>query len=140
MGEAQMETKLFVAHTPTGEDLNHITLEDGTQECHHSGDHHHHHICGTTNLSTTTIRTPCQCHTDTRTLNFVENNVNGQNENSEKTNVINANLCSNNKINNNVITKIMGLNICGFRSKINNGIFDEYAKNYDVLCLSETKV
>ena len=70
----------------------------------------------------------------------MENNVNGQNENSEKTNVINANLCSNNKINNNVITKIMGLNICGFRSKINNGIFDEYAKNYDVLCLSETKV
>ena len=71
----------------------------------------------------------------------MEKNVNGQNENSETNNLINnVNLCINNNINNNVITKIMGLNICGFRSKINNGVFDEYAKNYDVLCLSETKV
>ena len=41
---------------------------------------------------------------------------------------------------NNVITKILGLNVCGLKSKLNNGIFDDYAKNYDILCLSETKL
>ena len=144
MGEAQIDKGIFVAQPPTQEDLSHISLEVGTQQCHHSGDHHH-HPCGASLPSTTSTRTPCQCHkisdTDTRFLNLVENNVNVQNDNSEITNVLNnVNLCSNNKINNNVITKILGLNVCGFRSKINNGLFDEYAKNYDILCLSETKV
>ena len=37
-------------------------------------------------------------------------------------------------------TKILGLNVCGLRSKLNNGYFDEYAKEFDILCLSETKV
>ena len=36
--------------------------------------------------------------------------------------------------------KIVGLNVCGLKSKLRNGIFDEFAKHYDILCLSETKV
>ena len=37
-------------------------------------------------------------------------------------------------------TKILGLNVCGQRSKLSNAYFDEYAKYYDILCLSETKI
>ena len=36
--------------------------------------------------------------------------------------------------------KIVGLNVCGIKSKLRNGIFEEFAKQYDILCLSETKV
>ena len=35
--------------------------------------------------------------------------------------------------------KIAGLNVCGLRSKLKNGIFELFAKNFDILCLSETK-
>ena len=38
------------------------------------------------------------------------------------------------------LRKIIGLNVCGLRSKVHNGIFDKYAKEYDILCLSETKL
>ena len=37
-------------------------------------------------------------------------------------------------------SKILGLNVCGLRSKLSNGYFDEYAKEFDILCLSETKM
>ena len=33
--------------------------------------------------------------------------------------------------------KIIGLNVCGLRPKLRNGIFEEFAKQYDILCLSE---
>ena len=39
-----------------------------------------------------------------------------------------------------IATKILGLNVCGLRSKVNNGIFDEYAKQFAIICLSETKL
>ena len=40
----------------------------------------------------------------------------------------------------NLITnvKIVGLNVCGLRSKLENGHFEVFAKDYDILCLSET--
>ena len=43
---------------------------------------------------------------------------------------------------NDVITKvkIVGLNVCGLRTRLRNGIFEEFAKNYDILCLSETRM
>ena len=40
----------------------------------------------------------------------------------------------------NIFPKIVGLNVNGLRSKLSNGIFDAYASNFDVICLSETKV
>ena len=30
--------------------------------------------------------------------------------------------------------------MCGLKTKLNNGTFDDYAKNYDIICLSETKI
>ena len=39
-----------------------------------------------------------------------------------------------------MVIKILGLNVCGLRSKLNNGIFDEYVKCFQVICLSETKL
>ena len=35
---------------------------------------------------------------------------------------------------------ILGLNCCGLRSKLKNGLFDDEVSNYDIICLSETKV
>ena len=34
----------------------------------------------------------------------------------------------------------MGLNVCGLKSKLGNVIFEEFAKDFDILCLSETKL
>lgn len=34
---------------------------------------------------------------------------------------------------------ILGLNICGLHKKIEYGIFDKYVKNFDFICVSETK-
>ena len=48
---------------------------------------------------------------------------NPQGENTENTNV-----------------KVLGLNVCGLKSKANNGIFEQYIKHYDIVCLSETKI
>ena len=36
--------------------------------------------------------------------------------------------------------QILGLNVCGLRSKLGNVLFGDYAKDFDILCLSETKV
>ena len=36
--------------------------------------------------------------------------------------------------------KLLGLNVCGLKSKLNSGILENYCKNYDFICLSETKV
>ena len=36
--------------------------------------------------------------------------------------------------------KLIGLNVCGLRSKLRNGIFEEFAIQYDILCLSETNL
>ena len=35
--------------------------------------------------------------------------------------------------------RILSLNVCGFISKMQNGVFDEYLSEFDVLCLQETK-
>ena len=35
---------------------------------------------------------------------------------------------------------MVGLNVCGLRSKLKNSIFEVFVKDYDVICLSETKV
>ena len=34
--------------------------------------------------------------------------------------------------------QIVGLNVCGMRKRLRDGIFEEFARNYDILCLSET--
>ena len=38
------------------------------------------------------------------------------------------------------LIRICGLNICGLNSKINNGILNEYIKQFDIFCVYETKV
>ena len=35
--------------------------------------------------------------------------------------------------------KIVGLNVCGFNKKMQEGILEEYIKGFDLICLSETK-
>ena len=60
-------------------------------------------------------------------------------------NIFNQNPCNNINIDKNIsdnnrLTKILGLNVCGLRSKIHNGIFDDYAKDFSILCLSEIKL
>ena len=35
--------------------------------------------------------------------------------------------------------KIVGLNVCGLRSKLNDVSFERFAIKYEILCLSETK-
>ena len=35
--------------------------------------------------------------------------------------------------------KILGLNVCGINSKINNGALYEYINEFDICCFSETK-
>ena len=35
---------------------------------------------------------------------------------------------------------ILGLNICGITSKLRNGAFEHYAKHFDVICLTETRL
>ena len=62
-----------------------------------------------------------------------------QNNSIQSNCIYNIDQCGNNFMNNSV-TKILGLNVCGLRSKLNNGIFDVYAKDFDILCLSETKL
>ena len=59
--------------------------------------------------------------TDNKILSLAENNVNDNSKTNSE--IINTNPGSNNKVDNIVITKIMGLNVCGFRSKINYGVF-----------------
>ena len=34
--------------------------------------------------------------------------------------------------------KCVALNCCGFNSKMNNGIFDNFLCDFDLICLSET--
>ena len=34
---------------------------------------------------------------------------------------------------------ILSLNVCGIKSKLRNGAFELFAKNFDILCLTETK-
>ena len=34
---------------------------------------------------------------------------------------------------------LLSLNVCGLRKKLNDGIFEEYIKNFDIICLTETK-
>ena len=36
--------------------------------------------------------------------------------------------------------RICGLNICGLNSKLNNGILNDYIKQFDIFCVYETKV
>ena len=36
--------------------------------------------------------------------------------------------------------KICGLNVCGLNSKINLGVFNDYIKTIDIMCVSESKV
>ena len=35
--------------------------------------------------------------------------------------------------------KICGINICGLKSKLNNGVFSDYIEEFDICCLTETK-
>ena len=37
------------------------------------------------------------------------------------------------------IISIVGLNVCGLSSKLNLGILEEFAQDFDILCMSETK-
>ena len=37
------------------------------------------------------------------------------------------------------VVKIMGLHVCGLRSKSQLGILEKYVQEFDVVCLSETK-
>ena len=45
---------------------------------------------------------------------------------------------SNNVLNTKKKVKIVGLNVCGLRLKLRNGHFKVFAKELDILCLSET--
>ena len=54
-------------------------------------------------------------------------------------NVSDTDISTNNDESNNQIT-ILGLNVCGLKSKLRNGIFEEYIKDHSIICLSETKV
>ena len=45
-----------------------------------------------------------------------------------------------NIMNNTNVTKILGLNVCGLRSKLRNVIFEDYIKIFEILCLTETKL
>ena len=38
------------------------------------------------------------------------------------------------------LIRICGLNVCGLNSKINNGILNEYIKQFNIFCVYETKV
>ena len=62
------------------------------------------------------------------------------NNSNQPNSIYNMKASDENNYVNNVFTKILGLNVCGFRSKLNNGIFDDYVKNFDILCFSETKL
>ena len=35
--------------------------------------------------------------------------------------------------------KILGLNVCGLRSKLRNSFFESYCANFNIICLSETR-
>ena len=35
---------------------------------------------------------------------------------------------------------ILSLNVCGLKSKLNPGVFEQYIVNYDLVALSETKL
>ena len=95
----------------------------------------------TTTSTTTTESTPTTTSTAT---GIADGNHNNSNLSEIPKNINHTNRLFNdvnfNKKQNNEITKILGLNVCGLRSKVNNGIFDIYAKDYDILCLSETKL
>ena len=140
------EVLIFVPPTLTMEVLTQTTVEDGTQAWHHFGAH----LCGPNSppTTTTTTRTTTQDQQhpgiDNVILDICESNE-GEQKNNDYSE-INDKMCNNNtsnrkkQFNSNMITKIVAINVCGLRSKLNNGIFDEYAKNFDILCLSETKV
>ena len=34
---------------------------------------------------------------------------------------------------------LVGINVCGLNSKLNLGILEEFAQDFDILCVSETK-
>ena len=40
----------------------------------------------------------------------------------------------------NSMIRICGLNVCGLNSKLNNDVLNEYIKDIDILCVSETKI
>ena len=98
----------------------------------------------TTITTTTTPTTEPPTTTTSATTGIGDGNNSNQNVSDLLENINRANSSHNrstlNNQHNSEITKILGLNVCGLRSKVNNGIFDIYCKDYDILCLSETKL
>ena len=97
------------------------------------------------NLSTTnttgSATTPTPVNNDNNSHNNTHNNDEQNDENDDSNNNFDGSYLYQNNYTEVDATniKIVGLNVCGLRSKLRNGIFDEFAKHYDILCLSETK-
>ena len=36
--------------------------------------------------------------------------------------------------------RVCGINVCGLNSKLENGVFYDYIKQFDILCITESKV
>ena len=124
------------------------TTNDGTT----TSDHRLDEATITTRMTTTTVieSTATTTTTETTGMDVGKRNPNvynskksekGKKNNSKLNNhMYNTNISDKKQYQNNVITKILGLNVCGLKSKLNNGIFDDYVKNFDILCFSETKL
>ena len=70
--------------------------------------------------------------------NDTTNNGTYNNDDNVNTNLIDS---QNNQIQDVIErVKILGLNVDGLRSKLRRGIFEQYARQFDILCLSETKM
>ena len=94
----------------------------------------------TTN-TTGSATTPTPVNNDNNSHNNTHNNDEQNDENDDSNNNFDGSYLYQNNYTEVDATniKIVGLNVCGLRSKLRNGIFDEFAKHYDILCLSETK-
>ena len=89
-----------------------------------------------TSTNTTTLNTTTHSHAPTNPHDAAASNI--SNDTRTLRNETNNDTIRNSS--SNIITnvKIVGLNVCGLRSKLGNGPFEVYAKKYDILCLSET--